>query len=65
TRFASAAELETTLRDYLIAYNHHIPQKALNFLSPIEAMKQWQARQPNLFTKKVYKQAEPDTYADP
>ncbi|MDK2127116.1 DDE-type integrase/transposase/recombinase, partial [Parachitinimonas caeni] len=42
TRFASAAELETTLRDYLIAYNHHIPQKALNFLSPIEAMKQWQ-----------------------
>ncbi|MDK2123926.1 IS481 family transposase, partial [Chitinimonas sp. DQS-5] len=61
TRFASAAELETTLRDYLIAYNHHIPQKALNFLSPIEAMKQWQVKQPDLFTRKVYKQAEPDT----
>ncbi|MDK2124405.1 Imm49 family immunity protein, partial [Parachitinimonas caeni] len=42
-------------------YNHHIPQKALNFLSPIEAMKQWQVKQPDLFTRKVYKQAEPDT----
>ncbi|MDK2125416.1 IS481 family transposase, partial [Chitinimonas sp. DQS-5] len=43
--------------------NHHIPQKALNFLSPIEAMKQWQVKQPDLFTRKVYKQAEPDTYS--
>nr|WP_158229058.1 hypothetical protein [Chitinimonas sp. BJB300] len=25
TRFASAAELATAQRDYLIAYNHHIP----------------------------------------
>ena len=33
TRFASAAELEATLTNYLNTYNHHIPQRALNNIS--------------------------------
>ncbi|AOY02061.1 IS481 family transposase [Jeongeupia sp. USM3] len=62
TRFASAAELAQTLDDYRNAYNHHIPQKALGFRSPIESLKMWQTERPELFKKKIYKQAEPDNY---
>lgn len=34
TRFASAAELETTLMLYLKTYNHSIAQRALKHLTP-------------------------------
>jgi len=61
TRFANSTELETTLRDYLTVYNHHIPQKALGFISPIDALKNWHKKMPELFKKRVYKQAELDT----
>ena len=61
TRFASAAELETTLKHYLNIYNHHIPQHALGHQSPVDAMKAWQAKRPELFVKRVYKHAELDT----
>ena len=61
TRFASAAELESTLMNYQNTYNHHIPQRALNHLSPIEALKKWREKSPELFVKRVYKQAELDT----
>jgi len=61
TRFASAAELESTLMNYASTYNNHIPQKALNHLSPVQALKQWQSDKPELFVKKVYKQTGPDT----
>lgn len=57
TRFASAAELETTLQHYLATYNHHIPQRALNHLSPIQALQTWQYKSPDLFVKRVHKQA--------
>lgn len=57
TRFASAAELETTLEQYLKIYNHHIPQRALHHQTPIQALKKWQAEKPDLFVKRVYKQA--------
>ncbi len=46
TRFASATELETTLDRYLIIYNHHIPQRALNHQAPIQVLKKWQAKNP-------------------
>jgi hypothetical protein len=36
TRFASAAELETTLTLYLKTYNHPIPQRALKQQTPIQ-----------------------------
>ena len=39
---------------YLKAYNHHIPQRALNHKSPIQALKAWQEKKPELFVKRVY-----------
>ena len=62
TRFASAAELETTLEHYVRTYNHQIPQRALKHLSPVQALKNWQAKRPELFKKRVYNQVGLDTY---
>ena len=56
TRFASAAELEATLIHYLTLYNNHIPQRALNHLTPVQALNKWQSEKPNLFVKHAYKQ---------
>ena len=61
TRFASAADLDATLTQYLTTYNHHIPQRALNHQSPIQALKRWQIDNPDLFVKRVYKHAGLDT----
>jgi hypothetical protein len=61
TRFASAADLEQTLHNYLNVYNQHIPQRALGHKSPVEALKEWQKKKPELFLKRVYKQAGLDT----
>jgi transposase-like protein len=57
TRFASAAELESTLRNYVKIYNHNIPQRALKHQAPIQALKEWHQKRPELFTKRVYNQA--------
>jgi hypothetical protein len=38
-RFTSAAGLEQTLKDYLLAYNHFILQRAIGHRSPIDALK--------------------------
>jgi hypothetical protein len=35
-------------------YNHHIPQKNIGHLTPIQKLKEWQNMKPDLFTKKVY-----------
>jgi transposase InsO family protein len=64
TRFACAAELESTLRSYLKIYNHNIPQRALNHQTPIQALKKWQEEKPELFLKRVYNQAGLDNYSD-
>jgi transposase InsO family protein/transposase-like protein len=56
TRFASRAELESTLHNYLKIYNHNIPQRALNNETPVQAMKKWQAEKSELFVKRVYNQ---------
>ena len=61
TRFACAEELETTLTHYAATYNHRIPQRALDHLSPVQALKQWRTRRPDLFVKRVYEQAGLDT----
>ena len=62
TRFASAAELASTLNNYLLTYNHHIPQRSLGHLTPVDALKHWRRKKPELFVKQVYKQAELDKY---
>jgi transposase InsO family protein/transposase-like protein len=56
TRFSSAAELEATLRNYVKIYNHNIPQRSLKHQTPIPTLKEWQAKRPELFTKRVYNQ---------
>ena len=56
TRFSSAAELESTLRNYVKIYNHSIPQRALQHKTPIQALKEWHAKQPELFRKRVHNQ---------
>ena len=60
TRFTCAADLASTLTNYLNTYNHHIPQRALHHLSPIETLQIWRKKAPELFVKRVYKQAELD-----
>jgi transposase InsO family protein len=62
TRFASAAQLEATLDNYAKTYNHRIPQRALNHLSPVQALKKWQAEKPELFVKRVYNQPGLDSF---
>ena len=53
TRFTSAAQLEATLTNYAKTYNNQIPQRALNHLSPVQALKNWQSKRPELFVKRV------------
>ena len=62
TRFASAAELEATLDNYVKTYNHRTPQRALNHSSPVQALKKWQAEKPELFVKRVCNQSRLDTW---
>ena len=57
TRFGCAAELESTLQNYVKIYNHNIPQRALNHQTPVEALKKWRKDKPELFVKRVYNQA--------
>ena len=64
TRFDSAAQLKATLMNYANTYNHHIPQRALKHRSPVQALKEWQHRKPELFKKRVYKQAGLDIYTN-
>lgn len=61
TRFACAAELEATLMSYMKTYNHLIPQRALNHVSPVQALKDWHTKRPELFKKRVYNQTGLDT----
>ena len=63
TRFASAAELDATLAQYLSTYNHLIPQRALKHRSPIQALQTWRSEKPELFVRKVYKQTGLDTWS--
>lgn len=62
TRFASSAELESTLHHYLDIYNYRIPQRALHHKTPIQTLKEWYKKQPDLFVKRVYDHTGLDTY---
>ncbi|MEO5344705.1 MAG: hypothetical protein H7842_15585, partial [Gammaproteobacteria bacterium SHHR-1] len=50
------------LEHYLMVYNHHIPQKALGHKTPVQALKEWQEKAPELFNKSINDQAELDKY---
>jgi transposase InsO family protein len=58
--FNSADDLEKTLHRYVWLYNQHLPQKALNHETPVQALKRWQTSHPHLFLKSVRNQAGPD-----
>ncbi len=53
TRFDSAQSLEENLSRYVRLYNHHIPQRSLGHLSPVQALKDWQEKCPELFKRKM------------
>ena len=61
-RFNSRNDLESTLHRYVWLYNEHLPQKALEHVAPLDALKRWQKLQPDLFVKQVRNHPAPDTY---
>lgn len=50
--FQSGEELETTLLRYVWLYNHHLPQKALGYQTPMQAMKKHYDEHPECFVRK-------------
>jgi len=56
-RFTSVRELKETILQYLLLYNHHIPQSSLGYLTPVQALKKWQQTHPHLLVKSVYNNA--------
>ena len=52
---------DPTIQRYVWLYNHHIPQKALGYVPPIEAMKRWYAEKPELFIKIPRNRPGPDS----
>jgi len=62
THFDSCKELSVTLSHYMKVYNHNIPQKNIDHLTPIQKLKAWQKKEPDLFKKKVYDLSGLDTY---
>ena len=52
TSFTSVHHLETTLFQYLHLYNHYIPQKNLDHVTPIAKLKEYYQMKPELFQKK-------------
>ncbi len=61
--FDSNEDLEATLRRYAYLYNYHIPQRALGHKTPIEALRVWQEKKPELFVKNVRNHPGPDSYS--
>jgi len=54
TKFESGENLEETLVRYARIYNNFIPQKMLGHISPVEAIKNWQQKRPELFKVMVH-----------
>jgi len=63
TRFDSRADLEITLLNYPKLYSHHIPQRAIGSKTPVQALKEWQQKKPDLFVKRIQNQTRLDSPA--
>ena len=61
-RFRSGEDLEQTILRYVRLYNTQLPQSVLKGGTPIEALKDWHRRRPELFRKQPYNHAGCDTY---
>jgi transposase-like protein len=62
TKFESSHHLKKAPTQYLRIYNHHIPQKNLGHITPVEALKNWRKTHPDLFKKQVYNLTGLDIY---
>lgn len=62
TNFSSAHHLETTLFQYFHLYNHYLPQKNLDHVTPIAKLKDYYRMNPELFQKKPTNHQGPNTY---
>jgi len=60
-RFNSAEDLATTLHRYVWLYNEQLPQKALQHVSPAQALKRWQHSLPHLFARQVRNHPAPNS----
>ena len=60
--FNSAEDLEKTLHRFVWLYHHHLPQKALGHEAPVQALKKWKMKAPDLFVKNVRNHPGPDKY---
>jgi transposase InsO family protein len=58
--FNSAHDIETTLHRFVWLYNEHLPQKALQHVPPVQALKRWRDSHPELFLKQVRNHPGPD-----
>jgi transposase InsO family protein len=52
--FRSGEDLNATMRRYVLLYNQHFPQSALQSRAPLQAMKDWHKLKPELFKKNPY-----------
>lgn len=60
TRFSSSDDLKQTMNRYNHLYNHQIPQRSLSHKTPIDTLKEWQKKRPDLFKKQVRNHPGPD-----
>ncbi|MBF0585008.1 MAG: hypothetical protein HQL80_12360 [Magnetococcales bacterium] len=53
-RFNSSEQIASALQNYGRIYNQQIPQRNLGHVAPIQALKRWREKRPDLFVKLVY-----------
>ncbi len=56
-RFNSGEDLEQTILRYVRSCNGQLPQSVLKGRAPVDALKDWQRRRPDLFKKRPYDHA--------
>ena len=56
TYFNNAEEMTTTLAHYATLYNQHIVQRNLGHSTPVQTLKEWYRKKPELFKTRVYNQ---------
>ena len=52
-RFRSGKDLQATLEHYETLYNNYLPQRALGDKTPLQVMRTWCAKRPDLFTDEI------------
>ena len=62
THFRSGEELRDTITRYVKLYNDHLPQRSLGHKPPLQALRQWHSKHPELFNKRPNNQAGLDSY---